>query len=91
MSGQTKHTPGPWKFDGHYFGDGLTACGGRNVAEIMEADTPEETEANARLIATAPDGLALAEMVLAGATIETPADLIVAAEKLIAKAVGGAE
>ncbi|MCO6427537.1 hypothetical protein [Nitrosomonas communis] len=52
------------------------------VAEIVHG------EANAHLIAAAPDLLEVAEMVLATADINTPHDLIDAATKAVAKAKG---
>ena len=56
-----KHTPGPWYIDGHeikvnkperaYLEDGApeTICG------MLSSVSPQETKANARLIASAPD------------------------------------
>lgn len=50
--------------------------------------TESFSEANAHLIAAAPDLLEVAEMVLATADINTPHDLIDAATKAVAKAKG---
>lgn len=50
---ESKHTPGPWAFDGppHNI---IVWCGpDKRVAFIMTSDGP--AEANARLIATAPE------------------------------------
>lgn len=65
----TQHTPGPWKCDG---GAGVVACemqetlrSGRTVARRVACAkglTIEEVEANARLIAAAPDMLAALRM-----------------------------
>jgi len=56
MTTTTKHTPGPWSTDGdHIFGPVYL------LADIVSADTIEEAEANARLIAAAPDLLAALE------------------------------
>jgi hypothetical protein len=62
----TKHTPGPWKSDGYYVRQSGTA-GGRMIADVCYTGphhTPPEEyprscrivdEANANLIAAAPD------------------------------------
>lgn len=49
-------TDGPWSSDSEFVSspDGF-------IAELVERDTPRETEANARLIASAPDLLAALE------------------------------
>lgn len=54
MSG---HTPGPWRFDAEY---GRVEADGRRVCDMPSAGLslyPEEYEANARLIAAAPEML----------------------------------
>jgi hypothetical protein len=56
-----KHTPGPWSGSR----ESINAPSGRLIAENMFIGTQEEFEANARLIAAAPDGLELAEEILA--------------------------
>jgi hypothetical protein len=64
MSAQTKHTRGPW-FDLPSIGDRIIVAAGfcNHVCEIME-NTPE-AQANARLIAAAPDLLAALERICA--------------------------
>lgn len=75
---RTEPTPGPWKVDG-----GLrTRCGGPRVihatepwgiADCWDMGTEEETNANARLIASAPALLAVvAELAETPMTCETP-------------------
>ena len=67
----TKHTPGPWRLEKHpewsqYYGNivGSYGIGAGNIENIrtisvqLKHGTDEETEANARLIAAAPDLLA---------------------------------
>ena len=55
----TKHTPGPWEVSG----DGVSVTmkdNGQHVVAVAKAPqwlTGEEAEANAALIAAAPDGL----------------------------------
>jgi hypothetical protein len=74
MSDEAKHTPGPWqyrRFDAEiiietcYGAEDI--CGIHNAFDGDLADRGEEARdnANARLIAAAPDLLALAEMVIA--------------------------
>ena len=56
----SKHTPGPWKAD-----EGMIVVAGHCVATYHSRDAcGEETEANARLIAAAPDLLAVVRMVV---------------------------
>lgn len=85
------HTPGPWKV-GPIDDTVVTASDGSEIAAIdgdySDPDLWPIMEANARLITTAPDGLALAHMVIDTATVETPPALIEAANALIAKAKG---
>lgn len=64
MSG---HTPGPWVYDSgsFYAAVQLNDCGTTNEPPIIDmgAGRPEDSEANARLIAAAPDLLAALQMV----------------------------
>lgn len=57
--GRTAHTPGPWSAEGpDQFGDYNIHCGHERAvvaAVISNVRSPEEVEANARLIAAAPD------------------------------------
>ena len=65
MSTQTKHTPGPWAIGNTHFVPGFSPDGMdwiiaiRNTetgfACIAQGSTKEKAEANARLIAAAPD------------------------------------
>ena len=59
-----KHTPGPWTNEGPYHNDLLIigpAPDHREIAQVCGQD--DEAEANARLIAAAPDLLAACEHV----------------------------
>ena len=59
MSG-AKHTPGPWRVDPDFPSDVQTADGLREICNPSPSDaTDEELLANARLIAAAPDMLAV--------------------------------
>lgn len=113
MSAQ--HTPGPWRYledhDGDNAGRPLTVCDAANndLANVYSQDDATvdisrgEAIANARLIAAAPDGLALAKGLahtikhwqddIAANLKPTPESLAVAAERIrlfIAKATGAA-
>lgn len=65
MDTKAKHTPGPWR---HHEMEPLTIVAGKPGICIADCSaisrTDEENQANARLIASAPLGLDLAEMVL---------------------------
>ncbi len=63
MAAQTTHTPGPWKFDGGLY----VRYGDWPVATIN--GTTAEREANARLIAVAPDYDAMARALVKDADI----------------------
>lgn len=61
------HTPGPWKIDstvGGSLGDKVTASDGLTVCRTSLERSPEHREANARLIAAAPDFLEAAKSVV---------------------------
>ena len=89
----SKHTNGPWSriiADGYivkhpqiYSDTGPVA----NATWLGDSRL-DELNANARLMAAAPDLLDVAEMVLALATIDTSPELIKAATAAIAKARG---
>lgn len=77
MSEKTKHTPGPWEVDS--CGDPLIVNGPEHgdasIVAILATDAAnawgygeEETRANARLIAAAPDLLDAAEEISAAAS-----------------------
>jgi hypothetical protein len=52
-----KHTAGPWKWDGGGYIDAPREC----IAGINATGSPSESEANARLIAAAPELLEACE------------------------------
>lgn len=81
---ETKHTPGPWRYDyaPGYCGE-LLAANGTTLAEFVT----EPSEANARLIAAAPD---LLEALIDIAEKSTDAGAIECARAAIAKATGEA-
>lgn len=58
----TAHTPGPWKVEG----DALDVrdAEGDNIVTVKYGDDPERAEANARLIASAPQLLAALKLTL---------------------------
>lgn len=69
MTATQKHTPGPWKLDGRWVTDAATGC--VTVAELpvipaySEIDAGDyQNEANARLIAAAPDLLEACKVAL---------------------------
>ena len=50
------HTPGPWSVKGTHYGDQFRAESIEpNICEMVSSRSPEETTANARLIAASPD------------------------------------
>ncbi len=85
----TKHTPGPWHVDAQYIcrADGVAIA---DVWQSMEV-SGEDTEANARLIAAAPDLLTALEELLpyvTGSMRSTTDPLVEAARAAIAAARG---
>jgi ABC-type multidrug transport system fused ATPase/permease subunit len=54
---RSKHSPGPWKYSlSEYANHRITNLSGQLfIAEIDRLDADEQTEANAKLIAAAPD------------------------------------
>ena len=80
------HTPGPWETSVNDEGqwDVCAEGGGDMVADL--ADCPESAEANARLIAAAPDLLAALKAVLA--TMATDHVAYFQTQRAIAKAEG---
>ena len=85
----TKHTPGPW----HVYIDGSTisVCSGspggrKSIADMTGISNAPNDEANACLIAEAPNLLEFAEKVAAGGY--DMADLMTEARAIIAKATG---
>jgi hypothetical protein len=85
------HTPGPWDYY-DMAAYGIAICkggiGGQNVghAHMYVGLTAEETTANARLMAAAPELLEALRALYSAETVETRA----AARAAIAKAEGGA-
>ena len=66
MSGQAKHTPGPWFPQEVAYAPyrKLSVRCGRGQVALIQALETEEDEANARLIAAAPDLLAACRLTL---------------------------
>lgn len=95
---EVKHTPGPWGVGAEgagypvnaaqpkWHGGGKAICACRPANRTSEAYA--EARANARLIAAAPDLLAVAQMVLDTASDTTPPELLAAATAAVAKAEG---
>ena len=90
----SKHTPGPWKVDGH-----MISGHGKHYfhAKILAGDSDEQCDANARLIAAAPENfecnqeLAAIVRELCGAYgIPLPAASLARSDAAIAKATGAA-
>lgn len=88
-------TPGPWKWDYldlWHVGDGYAPLGGNNphLYTGIKLDErlykSEVLQANARLIASAPDLADVAHMVLTTATVYTPPELVQAATEALRKA-----
>jgi hypothetical protein len=91
---QTKHTPGPWHIGVRTFHAGRDVYGpkGEPVAVADDAITATpEAEANARLIAAAPDLLAALQAIMGDPdAVDHILHLdAVAADAAIAKATGG--
>jgi hypothetical protein len=89
MSETAKHTPGPWKWDGGGYVDAPAGC----IAGINATSSPSVSEANARLIAAAPELLAACRVLLEGiddhwATTEAGINAIDYARIAISKATG---
>ena len=100
MANKAQHTPGPWEYvakltaSENHRGFFIRAekdnkAGKWALAEVQPGDSDGDLgEANARLIAAAPDLLEVAEMVLGMATNYMPQELIDAAGIAAAKATG---
>jgi len=56
----TKHTQGEWKFEMPHFTYHIT-CNGKSIVQIIPTQEQQEYEANAKLIAAAPDLLVALE------------------------------
>jgi len=85
---ETKHTPGPWHL-GMKPGPMIYGPNGEQVADLS-ADMvfPDETAANARLIAAAPDLLAT---LLMAESYDPGADWAIVARRAIHNATGGTQ
>ena len=59
MSAPTQHTPGPWRATKHTDTKGWTVSAGNSIASVKPRLNEAEVEANARLIAAAPEMSAL--------------------------------
>ena len=72
-------------------GSAIAIEGERELIAYVPDDhwNDQHRKRHARTIAAAPDGLTLAHMVLTTATVETPPELIAAAEAFIAKVESG--
>lgn len=89
MGNSTKHTPGPWKFSFESINPEwaiVTTMGGAVVANV---NADHRQEANARLIAAAPDLLEALRNFTDGREITYPAALV-QARAALAKACGEA-
>jgi len=88
MITQAQHTPGPWAQGGAMSGETrIYAADGGEVAVATRSDPKHRyaAEANARLIAAAPDLLAACEAMLAEPSADWPVDRI---RELVARARG---
>lgn len=96
----TQHTPGPWIGAGPSFGDPLPRYTteiiteyevddgeARSICELPLAHHDDENEANARLIASAPELLEALQVIAAGNT--DPDVMVDIARAAIAKVEGG--
>jgi len=86
------HTPGPWNWHGPYMAGGfkVTALDHNDVTMMdiyVKAETAAEAQANARLIAAAPD-LLEALRKIASCESRFPGDVVDIARAAIAKATG---
>ena len=94
-----KHTPGPWLYSEHliypcgaYGEDKLVKHGSKSVAMVRATGNAEETEANAKLIAAAPELLeALQDCrdILTDVFKNSKRAAIIRADAAIQKATGG--
>ena len=94
----TQHTPGPWEaVEGNaHHGPFVTDIGDRTICDLYTLDgadrpavfRPEEAEANARLIAAAPDLLAALEELCLAPNKHRPEEYWEDARAAIAKAKG---
>jgi hypothetical protein len=86
-----KHTPGPWEVYKPNVTAGWGLCVGTDTHILFQhkgKDSKEIKEANARLIAAAPDLLEALESIVGGSTQRVSAELQTKAQAAIAKAKG---
>lgn len=90
MSNETKHTPGPWNIVDDAPGVMAPKINARDtswtIARLVRQSGPSEDNANARLIAAAPDLLAACKALMDPTRLQDAIDLALAA---IARAEGG--
>ena len=93
----TEHTPGPWRVGNRYTPTGVFTADGELVANTHGAqrnfqreEQIQEQNANARLIAAAPELLEVLQEILDATAYDHggPVSLYKKAEKIIAKAKG---
>jgi Asp/Glu/hydantoin racemase len=87
-----KHTPGPWTLSSNRAGHAIVCASGKTVAAAHLLGTihpREEVEANALLIAAAPDLLAALKKALNHPLVRIPGDLEIVMRAAISKATGG--
>ncbi len=93
---ETKHTPGPWEFDGEYvWADAVRGyvadpntedmTSGRGLAKL---EAPEMIKANGRLIAAAPELLEALQDALEYLQHHLPEEALASHRAAIAKATG---
>lgn len=61
MKNETKHTPGPWRIKGKYIWQDGGRCTMAGAVCVVTDHTHPQAQADARLIASAPDLLAACE------------------------------
>ena len=85
-----KHTPGPWDFDSFALREEIRAENNPLIAIVcsVHCDSPEQTKANAHLIAAAPDLLFALEKVYTDMNDDMPVRLRKVCYEAIAKAKG---
>jgi len=93
MSKKTKHTPGPWRVIGPTKTSGWGLCIGcaHNIVARLTGRGSNETSANARLIAAAPDLLAVLKEVAESSQYWGEYDVPLGIHERIAAAIAKAE
>lgn len=80
MSG---HSQGPWRYE-----KGIVYDANNRVVIVFQQPTPEQAEANARLIAAAPDLLTACQIHVTAESAEEHVWAVEVADAAIAKALG---